>query len=156
YYALQQLCAPMLVLLERLAPPQRTALATIFGLSEGPAPDRFTVGLAALTLLAEIAEEKPLLCVVDDTQWIDQESERVFAFIAHRLFAERIAIVCATRTGAGDQVLKDLPRLAVDGLGHGDAHALLLEHLHGPMDPSVRERIVVESQGNPLALIELP
>ena len=156
YNGLHQLCAPMLDHLEQLPLPQRTALATIFGLSDGPVPDRFLVGLATLTLFAEVAEEQPLVCLVDDAQWLDQASAQILAFVARRLLAERVAIVCAARTPIGDEVLAGLPELSVGGLAHGDALALLLENLHGPMDAAVSERIVAESHGNPLALLEFP
>ena len=153
---LHQLCAPMLDHLERLPPPQRTALATVFGLSDGAAPDRFLVGLATLTLFAEVAEEQPLVCIVEDAQWLDQASAQILGFVARRLLAERVAIVCAARTGIGGEVLAGLPELSVGGLAHGDALALLLENLHGPMDAAVSQRIVAESHGNPLALLEFP
>ena len=156
YNGLHQLCAPMLDRLERLPPPQRTALATVFGLSDGPAPDRFLVGLATLTLFADVAEQEPLVCIVDDAQWLDQVSAQILAFVARRLLAERVAIVCAARTGIGDEILAGLPELSVGGLGDSDALALLLENLHGPLDAAVSQRIVVESHGNPLALLELP
>ena len=156
YNGLHQLCAPMLDHLERLPPPQRTALATVFGLSDGAAPDRFLVGLATLTLFADVAEQEPLVCIVDDAQWLDQVSVQILAFVARRLFAERVAIVCAARTGIGDEILAGLPELSVGGLGDSDALALLLENLHGPLDAAVSQRIVVESYGNPLALLELP
>ncbi len=156
YSGLHQLCAPILDHLGRLPPPQRSALATVFGLSEGPAPDRFLVGLAALTLFADVAEEQPLVCIVEDGQWLDQGSAQILAFIGRRLLAERIAIVCATRTGIGDGMLSGLPELSIAGLADGDALALLLDSLHGPLDAAVSQRIVAESHGNPLALLELP
>jgi DNA-binding CsgD family transcriptional regulator len=156
YSGLHQLCAPMLDQLERLPEPQRDALETVFGRNAGPAPDRFLVGLATLTLLAEIAEEQPLACIVDDAQWLDRASAQILGFVARRLFAERIAIVCAARTGIGDDVLVGLPELTVGGLGDGDARALLLRRMHGPLDSAVSDQIVAESHGNPLALLELP
>jgi DNA-binding CsgD family transcriptional regulator len=153
---LHQLCAPMLERLERLPVPQRDALATVFGLSAGPAPDRFLVGLATLTLFAEVAEQQPLVLVVDDAQWLDHASAQILGFVARRLLAERIALVCAARTGIGDHVLAGLPELPVRGLGDSDARALLLDNLHGPIDAAVCDQIVAESRGNPLALLELP
>jgi DNA-binding CsgD family transcriptional regulator len=156
YSGLHQLCGPMLDRLDRLPTPQREALATVFGLSAGPAPDRFFVGLASLTLLAEVAEQQPLLCVIDDAQWLDHASAQTLGFVARRLLAERIAFVCAARTGVGDQILAGLPELHVHGLGDSDARALLLSNLHGPLDPAVCEQIITESHGNPLALLELP
>ena len=156
YAGLHQLCAPLLEHLDRLPVPQRNALATVFGLGEGPAPDRFLVGLAALTLLAEVAEDQPLVCIVDDAQWLDQASAQLLGFVARRLFAERVAVVCAARTGIGDDVLTGLPELSIHGLGDSDARALLLEHVPGPLDAAVCGQIIAESHGNPLALLELP
>jgi DNA-binding CsgD family transcriptional regulator len=156
YSGLHQLCAPLLDHLERLPEPQRLALATVFGLSDGPAPDRFLVGLATLTLLADVAEHDPLICILEDAQWLDQVSAQILAFVARRLLAERVAIVCAERTGIGDTVLAGLPELVVGGLDANDALALLLDNLQGPLDAAVSQRIVAESHGNPLALLELP
>jgi DNA-binding CsgD family transcriptional regulator len=157
YSGLHQLCAPMLENnLERLPDPQRDALATVFGRSTGPPPDRFLVGLAALTLFAEVAEQRPLICIVDDSQWLDQASAQIIGFVARRIFAERIALVFAARTGIGDDVLPDLPALLIEGVGASDARAILLSNLTGPLDPAVRDQVVIESHGNPLALLELP
>ena len=156
YSGLHQLCAPMLDRLERLPVPQRDALRTVFGLSLGPAPDRFLVGLATLTLFAEIAEQQPLVCVVDDAQWLDQASAQLLGFVARRLLAERVALVCAARTGIGDDILAGLPELPIGGISDSDARALLLDNLHGPLDAAVCDQIVTESHGNPLALMELP
>jgi DNA-binding CsgD family transcriptional regulator len=156
YSGLHQLCAAMLDHLDRLPAPQRLALATVFGRESAPAPDRFLVGLATLTLFAETAERQPLLCIVDDAQWLDDASAQILGFVARRLLAERIAIVGAARTEIGDHVFTGLPELAVGGLGDRDAQALLTENLRGPLDAAVREQIVAESHGNPLALLELP
>jgi DNA-binding CsgD family transcriptional regulator len=156
YAGLHQLCAPMLGYLGRLPVPQRDALATVFGRSAGAAPDRFLVGLATLTLFAEVAEQQPLVCVVDDAQWLDDASAQILGFVARRLLAERIAVVCAARTGAGDDVLAGLPELPVPALGDSDARALLLANVPGPLDAAVCDQIVKESRGNPLALLELP
>jgi DNA-binding CsgD family transcriptional regulator len=156
YAGLHQLCAPMLHLRERLPAPQRAALATAFGLSLEPAPDRFALGLAVLGLLSEVAEERPLVCVVDDAHWLDQASAQIIGFVGRRLLAERIALVCAARTGIGGDVLAELPELRVHGLAEEDARALLLENVHGPLDVAVCDQIVAESHGNPLALLELP
>ena len=156
YNGLHQLCAPMFDHLERLPQPQRTALETVFGRSEGPAPDRFLVGLATLTLFADAAEHQPLVCIVEDAQWLDQVSAQILAFVARRVLAERLTIVCAARTGTGDEVLAGLPELSLGGLSDTDALALLLENLHGPLDAAVCQQIVAESRGNPLALVELP
>ena len=153
FAAAQQLCSPFLDLLDRLAQPQREALGVAFGLTSGPAPDRFLVGLAILGLLAEAAEEQPLLCIVDDAQWLDIASARTLAFVARRLLAERIALVFATREVG--EAFPDLPELHVAPLGHRDARALL-ESILPRLDERVLERIVAETRGNPLALLELP
>jgi DNA-binding CsgD family transcriptional regulator len=155
YAGLHQLCAPLLDLREHLPAPQRDALATVFGLNAGPAPDTFLIGLATLTLLAAFAEQQPLVCIVDDAQWLDQASEQILGFVARRLRAERVAIVCASRTGIGDHALHGLPELHIRGLNDDDARALLLDKVHGPLDAAVCDQIVMESHGNPLALLEL-
>ena len=156
YAGLHQLCAPMLDHLDRLPAPQRDALATVFGRSAGAPPDRFLVGLATLTLFAEVAEQQPLVCIVDDAQWLDHASAQILGFVARRLLAEPIAVVCAARTGIGDGVLAGLPALPVAPLGDSDARALLLANVPGPLDARVCDQIVAESHGNPLALLELP
>ncbi len=154
YAALQQLCSSILELSERLPDPQRDALGVAFGLSNGHAPSPLLVGIAVLGLLAEAAEQQPLLCVVDDAQWLDDASARAIAFVARRLLAERIALVVATRVvGSG---LNRFPELRIDPLGHRDARQLLESALAARLDDSVLERIVVETGGNPLALLELP
>src|SRR5437588_2287835 len=154
FAALQQLCAPMLDRLDRLPAPQQDALGVAFGLRAGDAPDRFLVGLAVLSLLAEAAEEQPLLCVIDDAQWLDRVSAQALVFVARRLLAESVALLLVTRDPGED--LEGLPRLAVEGLRNGDARALLGSVLGVPLDERVRERIVAETRGNPLALLELP
>jgi DNA-binding CsgD family transcriptional regulator/sulfur carrier protein ThiS len=154
FAALQQLCGPMLDRLDRLPGPQQEALRVAFGLSGGEAPDRFVVGLAALSLLSEVAEERPLLCVVDDAQWLDQASALALAFVARRLLAESVAVVFVTREPS--QELIGLPELVVEGIGDADARELLDFGLPGPLDERVRDRIVAETRGNPLALLELP
>ena len=156
YSGLHQLCAPMLDHVDRLPVPQRDALRTVFGQQTGPAPDGFLVGLAILTLLAEVAEEQPLLCVIDDAQWLDIASAQMLLFVGRRILAERVAVVCAARTVADADVLPGLPELRVAGLGTADARALLLSNLKVPFDTTVCDRIVAESHGNPLALLELP
>ena len=154
YAALQQLCSPLLEFSERLPDPQRDALGVAFGLSAGQAPSPFLVGLAVLGLLSEAAEQQPLLCVVDDAQWLDDASARALAFVARRLLAERIALAFATRdVGSG---LARFPQLRVDPLGRRDARALLESVLAARLDESVLEQIVAETGGNPLALLELP
>jgi DNA-binding CsgD family transcriptional regulator len=156
YSGLFQLCAPMLDLRDRLPAPQRDALATVFGLSAGPPPDRFLVGLATLTLFAEVAEQQPLVCIVDDAQWLDDVSAQILGFFSHHLVTERIALVCAARTGIGDDVLPGLPELSIHGLDVTSARALLLDSVRGPLDAAVCDQIVAESHGNPLALVEVP
>jgi DNA-binding CsgD family transcriptional regulator len=153
YAGLHQLCAPMLARLQRLPAPQREALETAFGLNSGAAPDRFLVGLATLSLLAEVAEEHPLLCLVDDAQWLDHASAQVLAFVGRRLVAESVGLVFAARVPSDE--LAGLPELVVEGLGEADARALLAAALPGPVDARVRDRIVAETRGNPLALLEL-
>jgi DNA-binding CsgD family transcriptional regulator len=154
FAALQQFCSPSLDLIEQLAAPQRDALQVALGLTAGRAPNPFLVGLAVLSLLSEAAEEQPLLCLVDDAQWLDRASARVFAFVARRLLAERIALVFASRKPIDS--LEGLAELRVEPLGHRDARALLDSVLTARLDERVLERIVVETRGNPLALLELP
>ncbi len=154
FAVLHQLCAPMLDRLERLPAPQRNALRTAFGLSAGPAPDRFLIGLAALGLLSEMAGERPLVCIVDDEQWLDSASAQVLAFVARRLGAESVGLVFGARVPTGD--LAGLPELVIGGLREDDARALLDSALTGPLDALVRDQIVAEAHGNPLALLELP
>jgi DNA-binding CsgD family transcriptional regulator len=153
FAALQQLCAPMLDHVDRLPVPQGDALRIAFGLRAGPAPDRFLVGLAVLSLLAEVAEERPLVCLVDDQQWLDHASAQILAFVARRLEAESVGLVFAARVLGGE--LAGLPELMVGGLREGDACALLDSALTGPLDERVRAQIVIETGGNPLALLEL-
>jgi DNA-binding CsgD family transcriptional regulator len=154
FAALQQLCAPLLDLLGELPAPQREALGVAFGLSAGGAPDRFLVGLAVLSLFSEVSREQPLLCVVDDAQWLDRESAQALGFVARRLLAESVALVFATR-GPGEE-LTGFQELVVEGLASGDALALLGSALPVPLDERVSERLVAETRGNPLALLELP
>jgi hypothetical protein len=156
FAALHQLCAPLLDRLERLPTPQRDALAAAFGLTAGASPDRFLVGLAVLRLLSEAARERPLLCVVDDAQWLDQASAQALAFVARRLDAESVALVLAVRELGEGAELAGLPELRAEGLPAAHARALLASVLPGPLDERVRDRILAETQGNPLALLELP
>ncbi len=156
YAGLQQLCAPFLDRLERLPDPQRDALATAFGLREGDAPDRFKVGLAVLSLLSEVAEDRPLLVIVDDAQWLDLASVLALAFVGRRLGVEALGLVFAVREPSGEQYFEGLPELVVGGLDDRDAHELLASVITGPLDERVRDRIVAETRGNPLALLELP
>jgi DNA-binding CsgD family transcriptional regulator len=154
YAALQQLCSPILDLVSHLPRLQSEALCVAFGLSSGAAPSPFLVGLAVLGLLSEAAERQPLLCVIDDAQWLDGATSQALTFVARRLLAERIALVFGTRDTGGD--LARLPQLRIEPLGHRDARALLESVLVARLDESVLERIVTETGGNPLALLELP
>jgi len=154
FAGLHQLCAPVLHHLDRLPTPQQDALRTSFGISVGPAPDRFLVGLAVLGLLSEEAGERPLICLVDDAPWLDRASAQVMGFVARRLAADAVGLVFGARV-PGEE-LAGLPELTVEGLEPGDARALLDSVLTGPLDARVRDQIVVETRGNPLALLELP
>jgi AAA ATPase domain len=154
YAAVQQLCAPMLDRLELLPAPQRDALRTAFGMRAGPAPDRFLIGLAVLGMFSDIAEERPLVCLVDDVQWLDSASVQVLVFVARRLRAESVGLVLATRVPNAE--MTELPEVEVKGLREADARALLDAVLTPPLDTRVRDRIVNETRGNPLALLEVP
>jgi DNA-binding CsgD family transcriptional regulator/tetratricopeptide (TPR) repeat protein len=156
FAGLHQLCAPMLGQLDALPRPQQRALRVALGLESGDAPDRFLVALGALTLLAEVAEKQPLLCFVDDAQWLDGASRQVLGFVGRRLLAESVAIVFAMREPGPYGELEGLPDLSLGGLGEEDARALLATVIPGRIDERVRDRIVAETRGNPLALLELP
>jgi DNA-binding CsgD family transcriptional regulator len=153
YAGLHQLSAPFVARVERLPGPQRDALCTAFGLRDGDVPDRFRVGLAVLSLLSDVAEERPLVCLVDDAQWLDAASAQALAFVARRLGAESVGLVFAVRE---PRHLEGLAELVVRGLDDGDARALLDAAVAGPLDEHVRNRILAETRGNPLALLELP
>jgi DNA-binding CsgD family transcriptional regulator len=153
FAGLHQFLAPMLDRLDHLPAPQRDALGTAFGVSTGPAPDRLFVGLAVLSMLSDAAEELPLICVVDDEQWLDRASAQALSFVARRLEAEGVGLVFAARRRSDE--LAGLPELAVGGLPESDARALLESVLTGPLDARIRERLVTETGGNPLALLEL-
>src|SRR3984957_12961299 len=154
FAALQQLCAPMLDKLEGLPDPQRDALGVAFGLHTGAVPDRFLVGLAALSLLSEAAAQQPLFCVVDDAQWLDRASAQGLGVVARRLLAEPGAMLFATRE-PGDE-FAGLPKLVIRGLGEADARALLASVIPGRLDEKVVDEVLAETRGNPLALLELP
>jgi DNA-binding CsgD family transcriptional regulator len=163
FAGLHQLCAPLLGRSAALPEPQQVALAVAFGMSGGAAPDRFLVELAVLSLLAEVAEDGPLLCLVDDAQWLDRASAQVLAFVARRLAAERVVLVFAVRddgdghAGGGDaSAFTGLPDLRLVGLSDADARTLLAGTVHTPSDDAVRDRVLAEARGNPLALLELP
>ena len=154
FAALHQLCAPLLDALTRLPVPQRDALRIAFGMGSGPTPDRFLLGLAVLNLLSDAAEPQPLICVVDDEHWLDRASAQVLGFVARRLVAESVGMVFAARDPSSD--IAGLPELTVEGLPEADARALLDSALTGPLDTRVRDQILAETHGNPLALLELP
>ena len=158
FAGLHQLCAPLLDRAAALPEPQRDALHVAFGQREGTAPDRFLVGLATLNLLAEVAEDAPLLCLVDDAQWLDQTSAQILAFVARRVAAEQLALVFAVRDTGGRDVdpFVELPELRLEGLDEADARTLLTAAVRAPLADDVRDQIIAESRGNPLALLELP
>ncbi len=156
FAGLHQLCAPMLAHLDALPEPQRGALSIAFGLSSGNPADHFLIALAVLSLLSEVAEERPLIGIVDDAQWLDRASAQVLEFVARRLLAESVALVFAVREPSDERALADLPELALEGLHEDDARALLATVIPGRLDDRVRDRIVAETRGNPLALLELP
>jgi DNA-binding CsgD family transcriptional regulator len=155
FAGLHQLLVPLLDGLDRLPAPQRAALQSAFGLTTGPSPDRFLVGLATLTLLTEVATSRPVLCLVDNAQWLDQASAEVLGFVARRLLADRVGMLFAVQDGEERAVvLQGLPELMVGGLEERAAHELLAMVACGPVDPRVSERIVAETAGNPLGLVE--
>ena len=154
FAGLHQLCAPLLDRAECLPAPQHEALRTAFGLTAGPPPDRFFVGLAVLSLLSEVAGERPLICLIDDEQWMDQASAQALGFAARRLAADPVGLVFAAREPGAE--LAGLPELDVERTGEEDARALLDSALAGPLDAQVRDLIIAETHGNPLALLELP
>jgi DNA-binding CsgD family transcriptional regulator len=154
FSALHQLCAPVVDRLERLPVPQRDALLTTFGRRAGPVPDRFLVGLAVLSLLSDVADESPLVCVVDDAQWLDRASAQCVAFVARRLLAESVVMLFAAREQS--DLLMGLPGLVVEGLRGADARSLLVSVIPGRLDEGVADELLAETRGNPLALLELP
>jgi AAA ATPase domain len=156
FAGLHQLCGPMLGSLGRLPPPQRDALGTAFGLTRGARPDHFLVGLAVLSLLSDTAEERPLLCLIDDAQWLDRSSAQVLAFVARRLQAESVVLLFAEREPGELDQLAGLPDMPLPGLPDDCARELIASAISGPLDDRVRDRILAEARGNPLALIELP
>ncbi|MGS0685157.1 ATP-binding protein [Nakamurella sp. GG22] len=156
FAGVHQLCAPHLDRIGALPDPQRAALSVALGLTAGEPPDRFLVALAALSLLSDVAEERPLLCVVDDAQWLDSASAQVLGFVARRLVAESVAMIFAVREPSEEPELAGLPELVVGGLDEEDARALLARVIPGRLDERVRDRLIAETRGNPLALLELP
>ncbi len=156
FAGLHQLCAPFLDRLEGLPRPQRDALRTAFGLSASEPPDAFFIGLATLSLLSSVGEDRPLLCLVDDVQWLDSATVTTLAFVARRLLAEPVGLVFALREPAPEPFLPGSPQLLVRGLHHDEARRLLGGALRAPLEASVRDEILAEARGNPLALLELP
>jgi DNA-binding CsgD family transcriptional regulator/tetratricopeptide (TPR) repeat protein len=154
FAALHQLCAPLLGRLPELPAPQRDALETVFGSRAGAPPDRFLVDLAVLSLVSSAADEQPLFCVVDDAQWLDRASAQVLGFVARRLLAEPIALCFAARQ-PGEELL-GLPELELQGLPDAAARSLLDSVTQTRLDHRIRDQIVAETRGNPLALLELP
>src|SRR3954451_16198496 len=154
FAALQQLCAPLSDWFDRLPGPQRNALVATFGLSTGTVPDRFFVGLATLNLVSEAAEPQPLLCVIDDAQWLDRASAQALAFVARRLLAESVVMLFAVRQPIPE--LAGLPDLVVEGLRDDDARQLLASVVPGRLDQRVADQLVAEARGSPLAILEWP
>jgi hypothetical protein len=155
FAGLHQLCSPLFGGIERLPGPQRDALRVAFGIQAGDPPDRFLVSVAALRLLSHAAERRPLACLIDDAHWLDRASVQALAFTARRLLAERVVMVFTVRE-TGEPELAGLRELMLRGISDSDARLLLASVIQGRLDPQVRDRIVVEAQGNPLALLELP
>jgi DNA-binding CsgD family transcriptional regulator len=156
FAALHQLCAPLLAGLDALPPPYQQAINLAFGLADGREPDRFVVALAVLGLLAEAGAARPLVCLVDDAQWLDEPSRQVLGYVGRRLLAEAVLIVVAVRESGSHRLFPGLPSLTLQGLERDDARALLATTVFGHLDPRVRERILAETRGNPLRLLELP
>lgn len=154
YAALHRLCRPLMDVMPALPVPQRQALETTFGLGTSPFPGKFLVGLAVLSLLSEASRSRPVLCVVDDAQWLDKTSAEVLGFVARRLEAESVGMVFAVRSASDVPQLEGITRLTVGGLEDAAARLLLSSLEHGPIDPNAMERIVDEADGNPLVLIE--
>jgi DNA-binding CsgD family transcriptional regulator len=156
YAGIHQLCAPMLDRATALPQPQLDALQVAFGLAGGEAPDRFVVGLGVLSLLAERSAAGPLVCLVDDAQWLDEPSAQVLGFVGRRLLAESVFLLASVREPADTRLLVDLPVAQLHGLSGDDAGSLLETVIPGPLDDDVRDRLVAETGGNPLGLLELP
>ncbi len=154
FAALHQLCLPLMAHIDELPEPQRDALNVAFGRGVGPTPDRFLVGLAVLSLLAASSNDQPLLCIVDDAQWLDQVSVQTLGFVARRLVAEPVALIFGVRDAV--DVLAGLPDLVIGGLSDGDSRELLESVMLGGIDPRIRDRVVAETRGIPLALLEVP
>ena len=156
FASLHQLCRPHLDRLDSIPVPQRVALSIALGLVDGQSPDPFLVSLAALSLLSEVAAKRPMLCLVDDAQWLDSASGNTLAFVARRLLADSVAMVFAVREPTPHRELAGLPDLNLQGLDDDDARILLEMVIPGRLDPHVRDRLLAETRGNPLAVLELP
>jgi hypothetical protein len=156
YAGLQQLCGPILGRLTALPAPHRNALETVFGFSAGPPPDRFLVGMAVLGLLNNAAQDRPVVWIIDDAQWMDRSSIQAIAFASRRSQTERVLVVIAARDMDEDGDLAGIPEMPLGGLDAEDAERLFDSVVTGPTDPAVRDRIIAETRGNPLALLELP
>src|SRR4051794_37531335 len=156
FAGIHQLCAPLLEQVDGLPQPQQDALNVALGLASGDVPDRFLVGLAVLGLLSAAAEQRPLLCLVEDAHWLDEESGLVLGFLARRLLAEAVAIVVTVRESPASDAFDGLPELLLRGLAEDDARTLLTRAVPGRLDDRVRDRIIAETRGNPLALLDLP
>ena len=156
FAALHQLCGSMLDGVTTLPEPQDRALRVAFGLEVGSPPDRFLVGLAVLSVLAEVAAKRPVVCLIDDAQWLDEASSQVLGFVGRRLLAEAVALLFAVREGADQRLFSALPSLTLAGLTEEDSRALLAASIPSRLDDHVRDRIVAETCGNPLGLLELP
>jgi hypothetical protein len=156
YASLQQLCRPLAGYNEELTTLHRDVLDQVFGLTEGAPPERFLVGFAGLDLVASVAQKQPVVWLVDDAQWIDRASLQAIAFVGRRLLAERVVVLIATRDVSDEDELAGLPELQLGGLNTEDSGRLFDVVVSGPTDPLVRDRIISETRGNPLALLELP
>ncbi|MET0700347.1 MAG: AAA family ATPase [Mycobacterium sp.] len=155
YSGVQQLCDPLMEFSSRIPSPQRTALEVALGLRSGPVPDRLLVGLAVLTLVSEAGNDHAMMCLIDDAQWVDDASLKVLAIVARRLVADRVAMIFAARDREGAQVLPGFPELRLDGLSATEARNLLNDVFPGQIDERVRETVITEAGGSPLALLEL-
>ena len=149
FAGLHQLCAPFLDRLGHLPDPQRDALRIAFNMQGGDVPDRFAVGMATLSLLSDLATERPIVCAVDDAQWLDQASAQALAFVTRHLAAAPAAVIFAVRSPADEQGLAGLPEFQLRGLADADARTLLDSMLIGPLDERVRDRIIAEARGKP-------
>lgn len=154
FAGVQQLCAPLLNRIDRLPDPQKNALRIAFGLRDGAAPDRLLVGLAVLSLLSDAGAERATICLIDDAQWVDRASLQALAFAGRRLAADPVGMVFASRGSQADLELAALPQLHLDGLDDADARALLSVIMPTRLDDIVRDNILAEADGNPLALLE--